>query len=653
MPVKFNMSTEGRRADLDPIVPVTGNISDDSDAMYAEGYNTTKEISDSIAALQEDNSTAALDAYAVEAGDIVGQTANYASERERILQGLSTATDKQAVEKYYKELSRLRNGELQGALSPLRAATLINNLTKNAINRNPGLALKFRQLHNGMLSDIPSVSGFSGKEVDPDLEAMQNLVKESVETGITVPALIAGKQQEFVAARQKAALDAKMALGQASVVDVSSALQAELGSFYGKLAAQMGNAASNPSFQGMSWFAELQVAQSKITQTVNESINTAQLEGKMIISKDEREAILKEALAPLQPFLQIAEKLDNPKLRASAALAMKQIAETGDYMSIRKRIGPMATLMGNDLMSYLDDFSKNVQMIQRGQRAQLDALAAAGDFKTKMILAAIDGKDFESFMAEAVVATSKGEALPESGIPVMDKMSYQASLDYAINARTPMDKKATAFKSLMSQVHAFDALEKRREVLNQVKLFPEAVRALRTNSTKLLVEKARDGQSIKGIKFDAAAANPFSVSSATNIRGEDKSLYEFDPFTGERKQVRKSSSVLPAAGLYGENVEYTPGSTQDLVNRLNQHYRVFSNFIGVEGGFKSKAELQKWAGTTWLDLGASTDADFLQKKQPTAPAPDTQTVSDPLEAEAVQVGMTRKEYEEWINRPAQ
>lgn len=606
MPTKFNTATEGRRVDLDPVIPVMGEAPDTSESEYRAAGDMLASITESLDALKKDADLVALDSYAVQAGDIVSQTQGYASERERIMQGITTAQDKETVLRYYTELSRLRNGEIQGALSPIRASALINNLTKNTINRNPGLALKIRQLHNGILSDIPAVSGFSGKEVDPDLEAMQELIKKSVTTGRSVPELIAIENQEITAKQQDAILRTKVSLGTASVADISSSIQNHLATFYGKLAGAMGAAQNDPNFQGANWVWELQSAEATITQTVNAAIAKAQLEGKMIISKDEREAILKDALAPLKAFQTAADKIDNPKTRASAALAMRQIAESGDFMNIRKRIGPMATLMGNDLMSFLDDFSKVVRQIKDGNRAELEALANAGDVKTQLILSAIDGKSFDQWIATAIADAANDKEFKDSGVPLLDRMKLQAIFDYALNVRTPTEKTEIALAHAMGHPDAFDALEKRSDVMRRVQMYPEAIRRLRNNGTKLLLAAADEARlsDLQSIRF---------VPKSESTRGKGTAFSRKEPIFLQ----------MDVGNLRGSGSPWGSGVTSlrsldaaQLVSKMNQQYRVFSNLVGVEGGFGSKQELDQWFATTLFDLQNSQDPDFIETARP-------------------------------------
>jgi hypothetical protein len=586
MPTKFNMSTEGRRVDLDPTIPVQAPVYDDSASEAEAAYNTYNPQTGGGNRLSDmfgGNPESVLGDYAVEAGDIVEQTANYASERERIMSGITSATDKETVGRYFAELGRLRRGEIQGALDPLSAAARINALTKKYINRNPGLALKFRQIHNGILDDVPQVSGFSGKELDPDMEAMNDLVKAAAMKGILPAEEQEIRRQEAISAQQVSELEAKKRLGTLAEADIAKTLQQKTFETYSKIWPVLSKASTDPRFKGTDWALDLGHARNQVEQVINTTLAQAQIEGKMVLSGEFQTRLKNDLLAPFEQLLKIAPALNNPATRAQAAKDLKAAMQTNDWINIRKNLGPLVSIYEGNIPELFAGFSSVAGQLKSGMRGELETLAAHGDVQTRIILGTIDGMTIDQIFADGLVATTNGQPLPPSGMPVMDKMNFQNSLNVALLPTTKPELKAKVFTSLMQDINAFEALSKRPDAIKQIALVPGAVEALKDNAAKQLLQHRVDANSVNQIKFDAMQDNPISVT----------------PFRDDGKYKQ--------AGMYGDLTRArTPSATETLVTKMNEQYKVFEKLIG-------RSYALKWAAETVDELRLSFNTDYLEK----------------------------------------
>lgn len=631
MPTKFNTANEGQRVDLDPVAPISMPIYENpSGQPQGTGAAIGESVASILGSIGGGNEDRALGAYSVEAADIIGQTSGYASEKERIMQGLSTATDRATMERYLKDLSRLRNGEIQGALRPGAAAARINQLTKDYISRNPTMAKDFRTIHNGLMSDVADVAGSTGKEIDPDIEAMQEVTKAAITKGISTAEEMSFRRAEAVGKAQAETFAAKARMGVATQADIASSVLSNSGKFYTDLMSRMGSAAKNPNFQGMSWFTELSTAKGTIVQSTNMLLQQLQVEGGFTLDREFQRSLVEQVTAPYDQLIQIAEKVDNPKTREAASSALRKIVENGDFMNYRKELGPVVSLLGSEsLYAYLGDLSNVAARLEKNGQAELEAIAKY-DPKTRMMLDSIYAKGWPQFTADAAKQVDDGVPQLSTGNPSVDRMNLQAQIEYVLNPTNKDLEKGLNY--VASDLHAFEAYDKRRDLVAKTKGFDSVINTLKQNSVRQITEAAHqaDLQSMRSITFNALdTSTPFSVGRVS-----------------QAPSVDYGTARVPG-GLYGDKLVYTDSYTADLVNRLNQQYRVFANFL-------PRAQAQKWAADSLdsLRLVSSGEMDAVVSATPTS-EPKQEEVSDPLAAEAAQAGMSLEEYKAWINNPAQ
>jgi len=630
MPTKFN--TTGDRG-LEATIPVNAPMDESFQAQGQASY-TGASLGSALSALGSGDGSEALGTYSVEAADIIGSTAGYKREKERILQGLSSAQDKATVERYLQDLSRLRNGEIQGALSPQAAATRINSLTKSYINSNPSLALKFRTIHNGLMEDVQNVSGSTGKEIDPDMEAVNNINKTAVERGWTPTQVINYNRMEAVGKVQVEEFAAKARLGLSTQADFSRIMLTASGAKYQEIAANMSAAAKNPNFQGVSWFAELSTAKGQIEQLLNLSMAQAQVDGKFTFDATYQKDLVNQVIAPFNDLLEIAKTVDNPKTRQTASDALRRITENGDFVRMREQYGYLASFMSgkDDLIAFAKDSHEVADNMRKGLLPNLEAQAKYDPY-LQAIVDNLKRNGFDGIVAQAATDVDRETPRKSSGVPTLDRLNLQGGLNYVLRPTMSTEGKQKGLVYLAGDPNAFEAWDKRPDVVNVTKSFGvdnnPIVNALKQNSVRLLTEQAHqaDPQSLARIQFNALdPKTPFQITPNINLAASGRPGY-----------LQGADTVNPHA--------------YDLVTSLNQQYRVFSNFL-------PRAQAQKWAADS-LDqykLVSSGEMDKIVTNTPSQAVKPSQEVIDAgntLKAEAEQAGMTLDDYVKWINTPAQ
>lgn len=580
MPSNFNQT-------LDVVNPTEGNFNPNAGRVdyQAVGQSVASAI-DAFKPKPDDGSTA-LAQYASEAGDIVQATSGYTTERERLEQGIASTkpADREALLKYYDQLSSLRKGDM----SPLTASARLNKLTKDHIILNPQLTLKFLAIKNGMLQDISAVAGASPQDIknESDLKAIEELNATAQKNGRTTVEELGVRQAQTSAELSKMQFDALERTGKINEAGVADLYLSHMQVFYKELVPNVINDAKNPSFTGESILADLLGAKTQITLTTNKMLTDIQLKNKMVLSKEFQDGMLVKALAPLETMIELAKATDNPKARAALSENLRTISENADMEMLRKRLGPMVPLLrGTDgMIEWMTYMSENNDKIRHGL---LPELRAQSKYDPKLALAIdfLTGEGFDEAMARGIDDVAHGREQAPSGNETIDKIRMQGGFNYALSATTPPAEQEAALSVLAGQPGSFEAWDERRDLAEKTKGMPKVVDALRRASPKQLVEYSSKSPEIdvSGLEFDALnKVSPFSIPYISRI-----------PYSGATAQ---GSPLAPGAGSAFSSGQAAP-ATHELVLRLNQQYRVFSNYM-------STPELMKWGATTLDALKAT------------------------------------------------
>lgn len=529
---------------------------------------------------------AQLGQYAAAASDIVLNTAGYTTERERLLQALATvpANDKEALTKYYSQLSSLRRGDM----APLTASARLKKLTKDYIILHPGLTTKILAIQQGAFGDIADVAGVSPQESakDADLAAIEDLVKTAGTKGISVD-----EEREFRHAQlqdevSKLDFSAKQRAGQVNEASISQAYLTQTELFYKDMLPKFNAQLKDPSFKGSDILAGLVTARSDLVRNTNLMLQKVAIDNKMILTREFQDGLVKNGSATLDSLIELAKATDNPKARAELSANLRTLAENADYQTLHSKFGTYTIMLtGTDGMikgaQYISDVSDK---IAKGLRPSLNAQAKTNP-QLAMALQFIDGPDYQKSIAESIDTTSKGMPFAPSGNETVDKVKLQANLDFALAPTTPAKERSAALSVLAGQPHSFEAWEARGDLIEATRGSPEVLDALRRASPKQLEEVATQTRVVRdeigAIQFDALNPNqPFTISRVLDLNQYGKTQGQ------------------PTGGIYGDAIRYSSSSAQELVARMNQQYRVFSNIM-------PRAEAQKWAATVLDELKGS------------------------------------------------
>lgn len=652
MPTKFNTSNDSYRVDLNPQIPIEEAMPDEvqpsaiSQAMSATNSDGTNSAAAAFNSLfGGPGEEEILGQYAAEGTGIVGETAGYATERERLLQGLASVDpkDRKSIEGYYKQLASLRAGERQGAsgLSPSVAATRINNLTKSYLIRFPQYSEKIRKLHAGIIGDIDDVSGVKGGSggagADPDVQAMQELTKNAFMKGVSVQEEIGIANAKALADIQQMDVDAKARLGKLTQPDVSASVLSYANVFYKDQMPGISEAIKNPNFSGKEIVGQLHVLIGTIKSAVNQNLADIQVQNKLIFEDGFQEKLLAQAVGPLEELVKMADKVDNPRDRALLSDNLRKIAQNSDIATLRKRFGPWTTyLQGTpDLVGFAVNAEETMNKIKKGLLPTVRKLAET-DVNTRLTLQYLESPEGAQYMADVVLKMNQGKDPEPTGSALLDKVGLQGALDASVAPTTNLDTSLKMLTTAARSPHIFEAMDRRNDIVKRSQGVPEIVNTLKGTSAKLLIESASKSSDIDKISFDVLnPTKPFTIGTAAPPKYTDF-----------------GSGMRVPGGLYGEGLTYSDSPTHELVDRLNQQYRVFSKLL-------PRPEVQKWMATTMDELKSysvnarSSPDKYLESKiTPQTPSPELSPEETALIIEAKQAGMTPAEYKVWINTPA-
>lgn len=605
MPQNFNTGTSGFRTDLTTQEPIQAPVYEPDPYQVkaaGEAGAVVGSTLDKLLAGPSDESI--LGQYASESSDIVSETEGYAQTRQRILDSMADVDpkDKATLDALGKDFESLRNGEIQGAVSPTRASALINNKTKEYINRYPHLAKELRSMRAGFMEDVPRVSGFSSTDKDPDTEAREELMKTAALKKFTLSEEINFRNAQAQNDIQDMEMKARSRAGVLAQPDVTKSVLLRTRLVYTDQVPRLAEAMKNPNFTGKQFEFDLTNLKDRLVMNIDLALSEAQISENLTFDKDYRNALVAQVTGGLDNLIAIAAKTDNPRDRAMLSDNLRKVAENADYMAFREAIGPMATICrgGSDsILNCVGELAKIKDKIQKGLGPSLEAMDPY-DIKTKMYLGLIKGSTLEQVLADAIVKTDRNEQHTPTGDPLLDNIQAQASLDVAMLPTTESQKRYEMLRTLAGQPNAFEAWDNRSDVAKFSKGDQQIVDTLRRNSPRILTSSLNNAtqMDVTLIQFDALnKTDPFSL-----------------PFPEER---RRAPAVTVIAGLGPvaplKDPKYAPGS-DELVRELNQHYRVFSNYMPTP-------ELMKWGATTLDELKASKVPGYTPKPETPVTAP--------------------------------
>lgn len=453
-----------------PAPVVTGNSVDG-----AQIGSTIGNVINTVVSTRKAN---VLGELALEAQSTVSQTAAYQQAKDSIVAGMK-GSDKNTFEQMSRQLERLRNGEVQGVISPSSANLRLQTLAKTYINRYPRMAQEIRQMLKLVSGDIAPETATDDIN-DPVLKAQYEIVEEAAARGTSPQDVIMLRRQKDATEMSKAKLEEAEVQGKFKMPELMFELVDNKSSeVFSELISGMVGRIRNGSFVKENELTGLRQAMTQSIVDLNRELTNEELRTGIRVDHAPFEQRIRSAFEPLISMANEADSLEKQRRFASA---QDTILKATDYKYLHDTMGAFAQIAVNSpeqMFKLMEEMSTTIEDIKKGQLPSLEQ-AAQYDPKTRMILDALknNGKSWDILMKRTDEILSGKAAESSTGSEAVDRLAGKIILDTAAKPGTPLQEAGDLLAKYINSGDPIDAVLYHKRTHAVLRQSPAAQEAL-------------------------------------------------------------------------------------------------------------------------------------------------------------------------------
>lgn len=563
---------------LSAVTPANQNFTGNGvDTTIGDTFRTIGRLASGVVESRREQAAASqLASYAAEASDIVGQTSGYSQKFDEIQRAIATADpgDQATLERYRKEMDRLKKGELQG-ISPEIAAARINDLTRRTILRSPMLTAQILNLRNVISSNIKSVAGQHADAVDPELKAALDTNERAAKNGLLPADQRAIDNKAEVARLAELNLGIKTRMGIADYNAIEQALIATATAQYATQAKTIFELIKRPDFTPEKQELFLTDLSNQLRQQVEGHASQIRTQYNIDVPQARIDATIKAMTDPITNLANVVSKINNPKQRVDIANWAEDIFKHQSLDKIRKDLGAASILINTtqDILPVMDAISEAAALWsdQTGQDT-LRKKARLGDYKSQIMLELLENGGAERLAADNYARAASGGDIDDTGLPELNQMTMRACLNRAVDPTIDPTERANVLMACTRNPDVFDAWESRADIRQISKTIPGVVQSLKNRTAEVFSEYASK-VSVNGLESIQAnwsnRLNPFTV----RLSDMQNPMASRQDTLGGRILA---GGIVAAGGGTGPII---PSNLRDTVELLNQEVRVMSEYM--------------------------------------------------------------------------
>ena len=469
MPSKFTANLPG----VNPVDSRPAIIHDDSlqsvaEAATAVGEVAYKRIDDNI-----------LKTAVAETSSILQGVQDYEQEKRSLLLASSVA-DKEHLAEYQAELTKLRNGEKQGYISPSAAQLQLQILSRTRQNRYPHLADQFRKLAEQSITGVKDIMA-AQEQQDPDVAAAYDIIKEAAKKNQTPHEYLEDISAARIVEHSKQRLEEAKLVGtnlegptQALVMDFANeSINKVMGAILA--AGRTGTLIKEDEV------AKLMGLKSNLSTTISAMILKQEMDTGGKFSPEFKNSLKSQLDAALDPLVTMAQSMDTKdKQMRFLEYANKRATLQGraDFMKEYGQFGLLALDGSAGAFAFISKIGDFQNQIKRGMRPELEKRASNGDSEVAFLLAALDSGKLGNITAQKLGEINNGNTPQSTGNKAVDKAIAGHSWAVINDPTLPMDIRVKQFKAAMQDKGIFsDGLETaldNKAALQLIRTNPEA-----------------------------------------------------------------------------------------------------------------------------------------------------------------------------------
>lgn len=507
-------------------------------------------------------------------------TYSYELAQNDVLNALSVANpeDAETLKQIYSTHERLKQGLVQGVMSPTAAKIQKTKALREAISMAPHLASEIRAL----FSDGGGGGAGGSIRDNPIDKGVDRNIEEASYLGITPAANQIAKMADKTAAQAQNEVAERQAAGTLKAPDVTSMYYKTFESMSAGLATNLQGLLTRGEFKQENILKELTDGKGALQAQLNKSIAEYEAENKVLFPTNMKEELIRNANDIFDYYITITEKLDSQGTLQRRLESDLKIMETKGVIGLVDQFGPIVTLAryaGDAGIKLIDEASSLYDKLKHGLGPALDEIAV-NDPKTRLLLNSLRGKDGKTLFNELISRKMAGEETPPGSIPEEIDTATSAAILEGIKKGKFSDADAPFYygravatmppayilqsKSTLNYLNRIPAENKTAVERNAVNYATRAIDDLISGDT------VRDYEAIK--RLGTMRFNPDWQSTGVN------------PFTDNSNSYAQSASNISRVGGLIPSRSVVEAGRQavspDPVIRANQTYDLINRMKG-------------------------------------------------------------------------
>lgn len=523
--------------------------------------------------------------------NIMSQVSAYQQRVNQITQEMVHA-DPESFKNLNDELTRIKNGEVQGKMSAQIALLNYHNIAKVYAGRYPFMAGNIRQYSAAFSGELSQMVQTEQADEDPYLKGQKALVTDAGKKGVTPQMLLdeetkkdkaataisdaqagaaRGKllQPDIDRAWNNGVIDETTPVGNATVYTRGAAIQYMYNNLYAQFAS--GKLTKEDTTNAL---MDMKVRLGDQYRSFLHGLQVDNLQngGEPILFDNEQD-LVNHITQPITELLSVIDKGDQTDEALRTSNAAVALMKNHDAEEIHAVLGPMAWLIGQS-SSPLTDLGKVFDVVRDGTRGLGGDYAKLGEVSGQagLILHFIKDKPaFLNLVANDFSNTLTGDPQKSKGIlpPIMIAQIHAGALDYIAGGPDPKARVSQLMNFLNGNNPLTGIAANLPRFTSMIRQSPE----VRTTIDQLYNGKLEymsqhmDLTDLKDIQFQ----NGLWVYTGTKTRFPNVQLRD----TYEAQGLKFS----------GTDVPYDPGADpRELIKTLNEHQAIYNTYSDILPG---------------------------------------------------------------------
>lgn len=461
---------------LDTVQPGDNRAEINVDSSIGDAAKALAGLGEAIGEIRDEG---ILDKAIVESSSVLSQVKDYQTEKRDLLLASSVA-DKDKLVEFERRLQSLRNGEVQGRMSPAAAMLQVRTLTRDFQIRYPHLADKFRELNKQAITGIEDIVTQTEAK-DPDVQRQYDLIKNTP-PGMTTREYSEQLGVENKLSVSKKALEASQLVGEQREPLMESIVDDYLVSTVVTMQNSMLQAYRSGELITEDELAEILPMAGNMVMTIDTLVQQQQIESGGKFDDAFRETMRNKVKAQMEPLIEMAKNLDSREKQIKFLELMDKEVRLKGNMQFYKDFGPLARLaevpggweMVGELIKFGDLLKQGLPTLEK---------AAETDTRTAFLLDMYKSGQLPKWVGARNKQLAQGQTPDSSGNPQVDRVVASSNWSLVNSVQVPTEQREQMLGTILASdtgmfTDTYDRILRMPNVISMIKQSPSLKKAL-------------------------------------------------------------------------------------------------------------------------------------------------------------------------------